>query len=476
MLFVDSCEHFLNKRPFFLLSLGLLLGILTCTDNCLWALFLPFILWPQKKYIPLIFLCFSFGFFHSSTTLPSKKCTGTLYFDALQSLKGKSIRVQPYLFIEENGNIHKSLSLLPIQILYATELLGPPGLYAAKATLTKRNHMWKAKAQWIEPIQNNLWDSMREKFLFLLSQKTKKYVSTKNASFLISLFTGMPLQEELDHAFTLLGLKHIVAISGFHLSLIASFLLLFTSFLRSLTWRYLICITTLLLYLFILGITPSLLRSFLMFTGLAGSILLQKRFDSLNNFFAAFFMQLTINPYSIYHIGMQFSYLITFSLLTLYPFLSQFLSSYFPTRPMETKTTFEKYLYLVERFFFHAFCLQLAVLLPGAFLSLHYFQLFNLLSLLYNPIIPLLAAVSLFFYTLGVLTLFIEPLFALLVKCADITASAVVFLTTNAPFFPSFCLQNPISTPFCLVLVCLFISICLWASATSVNKKELLLS
>lgn len=475
---MTAWAYFLQKRPFFPLLLGLLLGILTKTDGSIWIAALPInlffgkIIFCKKEETPLstrclfpllIFLCFAFGFIHSSTTLLQERRLGTLYFHSSSSFKGKKVKVYPYKFVEKEGTVHKYLSHLPMLLTAKKEFSGPPGFYAAKATLSKRSKKWIAQADWVEFLQESSLHKFREALMHSLVEKTNRYTDEKSASFLISLFTGLPLKEEIDQAFTLLGLKHIVAISGFHLSLIASFLLLFSSFLRSINLRYGLSVCALFIYLLFLGVTPSLFRSYFMFTGLAGSIFFRKNFDTLNNFFAVLFFQLALDPYSLYNIGFQFSYLITFALLSLYPFLSDFFSVFFPPQAEGKNTISEKYLYLFERFFFHACCLQLAVLLPGAYLSLYYFQLFNITGLLYNLVIPLAAALCLFFYTLGVLFIFVEPLFAFFINCAGFAAKSIVHLTTHAPFLSFLCIQCPLSKLACLLLSFLFVTACLAA-------------
>ncbi|WP_121352728.1 ComEC/Rec2 family competence protein [Flavisolibacter nicotianae] len=120
------------------------------------------------------------------------------------------------------------------------------------------------------------------------------------------------LDKNLVQAYSNTGVVHIIAISGLHLGLIYWLLLLLTKPLkhvRKLRWlRLLLIISSLWLFSILAGGGPSVLRSALMFTLIAGSEMALRKTNIINTLAFSAFALLCINPFWLWDVGFQLSY------------------------------------------------------------------------------------------------------------------------------------------------------------------------
>lgn len=121
------------------------------------------------------------------------------------------------------------------------------------------------------------------------------------------------LSPDTRTAYAHAGVSHVLALSGFHVSIIIILIqFFFFKPLLSLRWQWvsnLFIIATLWLYALITGMSPSLVRATLMFSIL---LLCHSFFHealSPNSCALAFFIMLCINPFYLYDIGFQLSFI-----------------------------------------------------------------------------------------------------------------------------------------------------------------------
>jgi len=154
-----------------------------------------------------------------------------------------------------------------------------------------------------------------------------KILLEPHASFLSALLVGArrTLPEELTDAFNATGTSHIVAISGYNISIISIMLLNFLSHLfvprRVIFWIIGIC---LILFTLIAGAGASVVRAAIM----GGLLILAKRegrlYSIANAIVLAGAVMLFFNPYLLrYDAGFQLSFLATFGLVYLAPYLEK---------------------------------------------------------------------------------------------------------------------------------------------------------
>lgn len=147
--------------------------------------------------------------------------------------------------------------------------------------------------------------------IYLIRNNLIKYFdnnySETSSSFYKSLLLGYKNDLEITSELNTLGISHLFSISGLHILIIVAFLSLF------LKKKYINIF--LVIYIFITGFSPSVVRASLMVI-LANYFKYKKfEFSSLDILSFIFIFLLFINPYYIYDIGFELSFLITVSIL-----------------------------------------------------------------------------------------------------------------------------------------------------------------
>lgn len=127
-------------------------------------------------------------------------------------------------------------------------------------------------------------------------------------------------REEIDNdalaAYQILGLVHVLVVSGLHVGVILAFL--FWSLIRLGLTREKATIGVLLflpIYVLLTGAAPSVLRASIMAAFVLLAFLLKRNISPLCSISIAFLLLVFYNPYFIFHIGFQLSFIISFGLL-----------------------------------------------------------------------------------------------------------------------------------------------------------------
>ncbi|MCI8459867.1 MAG: DNA internalization-related competence protein ComEC/Rec2 [Bacilli bacterium] len=193
------------------------------------------------------------------------------------------------------------------------------------------------------------------------------------------------LRKDVKRSYQGNGISHLFAISGMHITLLSSLLeKILKRFKLSEESIFKIVTLILLLYLFLVGLAPSILRGVLFYIVFSLNKIYYFYIKPINLFILILSTSLLINPNYLYDIGFQYSYLISFSLII----SSKYLSS-------------EKYLISL----FKVSLLSLITSLP---ITLYNFHELNFLSLIYNLFyVPL---ISLLIFPLALLTVIFKPI------------------------------------------------------------------
>ncbi|MDR0332524.1 MAG: ComEC family competence protein [Dysgonamonadaceae bacterium] len=121
------------------------------------------------------------------------------------------------------------------------------------------------------------------------------------------------LSQDLRASYQAAGVAHVLAVSGMHVGIIfivLDFMLGFMNRKRSTRiLKALIIITFLLFYSFITGLPPSVVRSAMMLSIVVISRVVSRKTDTYNTVFLCAFFMLIYNPYYLFDIGFQMSYL-----------------------------------------------------------------------------------------------------------------------------------------------------------------------
>ena len=124
------------------------------------------------------------------------------------------------------------------------------------------------------------------------------------------------LPEEISKSYQQNGVSHLFSISGMHISLFATIILYFLKRISyNNYYNYSIVILFLIFYSLLVGSSPSVIRSLIMYILFSLNKLFNLKIKSLDIMCLVLIIMLLINPYYIYNISFQYSYLISFSLV-----------------------------------------------------------------------------------------------------------------------------------------------------------------
>jgi competence protein ComEC len=199
------------------------------------------------------------------------------------------------------------------------------------------------------------------------------------AGILLGVDTG--LTQELQQAFKNTGTAHIIAISGFNISIIAGiFFAFFSRFFGERRGAF-VAIVGIALYTFIVGADAAVVRAALMGSLALFARQVGRRQFALNTLLAVAFVMTLWNPLLVWDVGFQLSFFATLGLI-LYaePFsqiADQTIKRYFPA------STAERFAELFSEFVL----LTLAAQLTTIPIMAYHFQRISLVSFIANPFI-----------------------------------------------------------------------------------------
>ncbi len=127
------------------------------------------------------------------------------------------------------------------------------------------------------------------------------------------------LDKDLVQAYSNTGVVHIIAISGLHLGMIYAVLVLFFRPFKKRQWaRWLkpvVVLTVLWVFTFLAGAVPSILRSAVMFSFIVLGETIDRKSSVYNTLASSAFVMLCFNPYFLWDIGFQLSYIAVVSIV-----------------------------------------------------------------------------------------------------------------------------------------------------------------
>jgi len=131
------------------------------------------------------------------------------------------------------------------------------------------------------------------------------------------------LSDDVKQSFRATGTAHVLAVSGLHVGIIyaiISFLLGFIKRNSRIFWlKPLLIILILWVYAFITGLPPSVIRASTMLTVFCLSEIFHRKGFTPNALYIAAFFMLLINPFSLFDVGFQLSFVSVMAILYLHP-------------------------------------------------------------------------------------------------------------------------------------------------------------
>lgn len=155
----------------------------------------------------------------------------------------------------------------------------------------------------------------------------QKYIPEENeyaVAAALSLGYKSGINDKIRNAYADTGAMHVLAVSGLHVGLIQLMIGYLLSFIRP-KWRaWLYCKTILIIlsiwmFAVLTGSSPSVLRAATMFSFLAVGLALKRVVNIYNTLAASAFLLLCINPFFLFEVGFQLSYLAVIGIVYFQP-------------------------------------------------------------------------------------------------------------------------------------------------------------
>ncbi len=163
------------------------------------------------------------------------------------------------------------------------------------------------------------WYFWRGKILMTVEKKIDR-IYRREGYFWKALFYGdrQEFPKEIKEDFSKAGISHVLALSGFHVGIIALFLQLALQMLSLKKRNTFICIF-LVFYALLTGARPSILRAVGFYVLYYLSFLWCKRYDLISSLGVLCVVILFFNPWRVWDIGFQLSFLSVLSIAMFYP-------------------------------------------------------------------------------------------------------------------------------------------------------------
>ena len=255
---------------------------------------------------------------HSNYDITTNEISGTLIDYKIEDdkltliIKAKEkVRCTYYIKEEEKINLKLGIKLKVIGTLKEPNENTIPNTFNYKKYLLNNSIFYTMNVDKVTVLNNktNILYTIKNKINVLLN----KY---KSKDYLFMFITGNKtyLDESIYKQYQDLGVSHIFAISGMHVSILASIIFKLLYKLKE-NHKYYFVITFLLFYSFITNFTASILRSISLYI----CLFINKRFDlnltTINVYYLAISILLILNPLIIFNIGFIYSSVISYSLI-----------------------------------------------------------------------------------------------------------------------------------------------------------------
>lgn len=289
-----------------------------------------------------------------------------------------------YKFFKEKVNIGSS-------VIVKGKLVSPknntvPYLFNYKKYLYNKRVYYTLKIDSIKILNEN-----SNPFIKLKNRVIKHVNSYKDSTYLYAFILGKTelISDEVLTSYRENGISHLFALSGLHVSIFSSILLFILKKLRfKEILNYVLIFIFLLLFSFITGFSPSILRATLLFFLLSINKVFYLNIRTLDILYLVFIILVIINPFIIYNLSFILSFTAAFFLI----FSSDLLKG--------------------KNYFVSLFKVSLLSYFASLPLSIYYFGYTNLLGIILNLVfVPL---VSFVVFPLTLLTFIISKFYSIL--------------------------------------------------------------
>lgn len=152
---------------------------------------------------------------------------------------------------------------------------------------------------------------------------TIRYLYKINSDFINSMILGQKedLSQDEKLMFTRTGTSHIIAISGLHTGILSG-LIIFTIGRINNVYKLIVLSIIMFIYSAMVGNSPSIIRSIMFMISIYLSFFLDRKIDKISTLSFIGILFLIYNPYIIYNISFQLSFLATLSIIYFYGYIN----------------------------------------------------------------------------------------------------------------------------------------------------------
>lgn len=250
---------------------------------------------------------------------PSKKVAGKLYVT---------------LPLLPKTNIYPGKNASIKGILYQPQTVKNPGGFDFKTYLNREGAFAGLKGLEIEVNYNQKeptwgWWKIRQRIIKAQVSGLGSPIGELVSSMVLGR-RAVDLPQDIRDRFIKSGLAHILAASGFHVSLLLAVVLKVTNRFSERS-QFFIGLSTLIIYVGLTGLQPSVIRASIMGVGALVGLLLDRKVIPLGSLLLAATILLLFNPLWIWDLGFQLSFLATFGLIITVPAITKRLDWLPPT-------------------------------------------------------------------------------------------------------------------------------------------------
>lgn len=237
-----------------------------------------------------------------------------------QQVRGKLYVTIPPL---QGKSIYPGQQLSITGSLYQPRSPDNPGSFDFKAYLARQGSFAGLKGEQIEVKKEPPWGwwQLRQR---IVNAQTRT-LGNREGLLVSSMVIGqraVDLPSDIRDAFIKAGLAHVLAASGFQVSLLLGTVIKLTERFSSRN-RVILGLAILLLYVGLTGIQPSVARAAVMGVGVLIALVADRKIKQLSSLLIAGTILLLWNPLWIWDLGFQLSFLATFGLIVTMPALEQ---------------------------------------------------------------------------------------------------------------------------------------------------------
>src|SRR3990172_8204620 len=286
-------------------------------------------------------------------------------------------------------------------------------------------------------IRGSYHNNWMHRFIYALNNMLNNTIYTHTFSNSAPLISSMLLGNRVDLSgdtidnFMKTGIIHFIAISGFNVGIVVFTVLLPLRLFR-INQTLLTCIILLVvvLYAFLTGLNPPVLRASIMVFIFFCSFLIRRQWDITSGIFAAIFFILARNPSDIFNIGFQLSVLATMGIVY---GASKIEGALFKTalfiESLQVKAERGR-IFFFKKYLRKSFCISLSAWLATFPLIAYYFYLFTTFIFITNiivfPLFWIIIVSGIVLLTLGTICPQLAVVAAWLASNADIMLESLV--------------------------------------------------